>query len=109
MLPNKHVEARSKGGKLLHMFLGFFLAATAMLLVKGNLFSGPGAGSTAQLLFTCLNSRPFSLPQTVLSGVNFFQNIPDIFYPLRHVKALGKYCFAQIKMGQVSRVTATQK
>lgn len=107
MLPNKHVEARSKGGKLLpHVLEVFFvLAAPAMLLVKGELFSGPGAGSTAQLLLTCLNSHPFSLRQTRWSGVSFFKNTPDIFCPLRHVQALGKYCFTQIKMVLVSKVT----
>lgn len=108
MFPNKHVEARSKGGKLLLHVLGIFyvLAAPAMLLVKGELFSGLGAGSRAQLLLTCLNSHPLSLHQTRQSSVSFFQNTPVIFCPLRHVKALGKYFFAQIKMMLMSKVTA---
>lgn len=87
MPPNKHVEVRSKGGKLLpRLFFGFF---TSYAACRRELFSG--AGSTAQLLFSCLNSPSFSLPQTRRSGVNFFQNIPDLFCPLRRAKALGKY------------------
>lgn len=89
------------------MFLVFFLSSYRYAAGKRGLFLA--LELVAQLLFTCLNSLPFSLPQTWQSGVSFFQNTPDIFCPLRHAKALGKYCFAQIKMVLVSKVRAIQK